>query len=291
MKFYIVTPTYNSLDWLKRAIRSVEDQVGEGVEVHHHVQDGGSGDGTPEWLENWQQTHRDISGYTFTYESKKDEGMYDALNLAWVKLPADADITAHLNSDEQYLPQALLQVAREYERNPDTDMVLGTFIILNPDGSYHCHRRPVRPHAWSSLTICEIITCSCFHLVDTFRKHGVRFDSSYKSIGDLVFFSDIMKTHPRVRVLPELLTSAYAMTGSNLAWTPVTEKDIRRYYAKLPKIATMTTGVVRRAVNFTRRIVDCFCTPPEVLVTYQGDDTSRTTQVVENPTCRWRILR
>ncbi len=291
MKFYIVTPAYNAIEWLRRCVRSVADQIGEGVEVHHHVQDGGSADGTPEWLENWQKDHCGINGYTFTFESGKDAGMYDALNRAWERLPEDADVTAHLNSDEQYLPNALQQVAQEFRRNPDADIVLGTFIILNPDGSYHCHRRPVRPHSWSSLTVCEIITCSCFHLADTFRKHGVRFDSSYKSIGDLVFFSDIMKTVPRVCVRPELLTSTYAMTGSNLAWTSVTEVDFKRYNAKLPKIATMTAGLVRRAVNFTRRIVDCFCSPPKELVIYQRDDGVRSMQAVEKPTCIWKVLR
>ncbi|MBE6409736.1 MAG: glycosyltransferase [Akkermansiaceae bacterium] len=291
MKFYIVTPTYNSLAWLKRAIRSVADQIGEGVEVHHHVQDGASKDGTQEWLSEWQRKHLNSPGYLFTYESCPDKGMYDALNHAWDKMPEDADVTAHLNSDEQYLPEALRQVAEVYAGRVDTDIVLGSFIVLNPDGSYHCHRRPVRPHSWSSLTVCEIITCSCFHQAATFRKHGVRFDASYKAIGDLVFFSDIMKTAPRVCVRTELLTSAYAMTGKNLGWTSATETDFERYCAKLPKIATMTTGLVRRAINFTRRIVDWFCSPPKELAIYQEDEESRSIQVVEKPTCIWRPLR
>lgn len=41
MTFYIVTPAYNALSWLQRCIYSVADQVAEGVEVHHHIQDGG----------------------------------------------------------------------------------------------------------------------------------------------------------------------------------------------------------------------------------------------------------
>lgn len=291
MKFYIVTPAYNAIEWLRRCVRSVADQVGEEVEVHHHVQDGGSADGTAEWLEDWRETHRGISGYTFTYESGRDAGMYDALNQAWEKLPEDADVTAHLNADEQYLPKALHQVVQEFKRKPDTDIVLGTFIILNPDGSYHCHRRPVRPQAWRSKLFCEMITCSCFHKASTFRKHGVRCDATYKSIGDLIFFSDIMKTSPRVCVKPELLTSAYAMTGSNLAWTPATERDFERYYAKLSKMEVRVAGIVRRAVNFTRRIVDCFCAPPKEVVIYHGNDTMRTVQVVDNPTCRWKIKR
>ena len=104
MKFYIVTPAYNALQWLQGCVRSVADQVKEGVEVHHHVQDGGSTDGTPSWLKTWQEEHQGVSGYTFTFESAKDAGMYDALNMAWEKIPSDAGVTAHLNCDEQYLP-------------------------------------------------------------------------------------------------------------------------------------------------------------------------------------------
>lgn len=291
MKFYIVTPAFNAIEWLRRCVRSIADQIGEGVEVHHHVQDGGSVDGTPEWLENWQKGHCGIAGYTFTYESGKDAGMYDALNQAWLSLPEDADVTAHLNSDEQYLPNALQQVAQEFTRKPNTDIVLGTFIILNSDESYHCHRRPVRPRAWRSAMICEMITCSCFHKVSTFRKHGIRFDASYKSVGDLVFFRDIMRTHPRVRVRPELMTSTYAVTGSNLAWSAITGPDYQRFYATLPKIAKLTKGFVRRAINYMRRVVDYFYTPPKEVSIYRGNDTSRTSRVVENPTCRWSVFR
>ncbi len=289
MKFYIVTPTYNALEWLRRCIRSVADQVSAGVEVHHHVQDGGSADGTKEWLEHWRAEHEEVPGYTFSYESGKDAGMYDALNRALEKLPETAEVTAHLNSDEQYLPGALAGVVRAYEEEPSSDMVLGSFIIQNADGSYHCHRRPVRPHAWSSETSCEIITCSCFHKVSTFRKHGVRFDASYKSIGDLVFFSNIMKTNPRVCVRPGLWTSAYAMTGSNLAWTDVTAGESKRYFATLSWFSVGTRGLKRRFVNFIRRMKDSFYSPPRELSVYLRDDDRRTVQAIERPTTIWKI--
>lgn len=289
MKFYIVTPTYNSLQWLSRCVRSVADQVGEGVEVHHHVQDGGSSDGTPAWLEQWAGEHAGHAGYKFSYRSGRDRGMYDALNLAWADIPADADVTAHLNSDEQYLPGALSGVAAVYEGRPQTDLVLTTFIILNQDGSYHCHRRPVFPHAWSSRMVCEIITCACFHKVSSFRKHGVRFQAVYKSIGDLVFFADIMNTRPNVVVCPELLTSGYAMTGSNLAWTAVTRAEEERYYKTLSPLQNRLRGLVRRAVNFRRRVTDVWSSPPKSCALYAGDSETRVTQVITKPTCIWRI--
>ena len=51
MKFLIATPSYNQLAYLGRAVASVRDQVCEGIEIHHHVQDAGSTDGTVEFLQ------------------------------------------------------------------------------------------------------------------------------------------------------------------------------------------------------------------------------------------------
>lgn len=289
MKFYIVTPTYNSLKWLRCCIRSVADQACEGVEVHHHVQDGCSTDGTTEWLEAWQKEHEGKSGYKLTYESRSDAGMYDALNKAWDKMPENTDVTAHLNSDEQYLPQALRHVADEFGKHAKTDLLLSSCIIMNPDGSYHCHRRSIKPHEWISRTVCEIMTCCCFHKADTFRKHGVRFDSAYKSIGDLVFFSNIMKTHPNVLVRAGLMTSAYAMTGSNLAWTNISKKEIQSYFSTLSKMDVFAFEFNWRMVNFLRRRREIFYSPPGELSAYQQDNTVRTSQVIDKPTTHWII--
>lgn len=288
MKFYIITPSYQSLKWLRCCVRSVADQVGEGVEVHHHVQDGGSADGTPEWLAAWQQEHADVRGYTFTYESGRDAGMYDALNKAWEKLPQDADVTAHLNSDEQYLPGVLSEVAAKMKAAPKTSMVIGSVILLEADGSYHCHRRCVKPHLWSSYTGCEILTCTCFHRVSDFRRHGVRFDSRYRSIGDLVFFRDIMLRNPRVCVCADLFISAYTLTGNNLAWTDATREDSRIYWPTVPRWRCLIHPIVYRVVNFKRRIIDRFCAAPAAYSVYLGDADTRTERLIEKPSCIWR---
>lgn len=290
MKFYIVTPTYNSLNWLKRAIRSVADQVGEAVEVHHHVQDGCSTDGTPEWLENWQREQAGKPGYTFTYESSRDKGMYDALNHAWDKLPGDADVTAHLNSDEQYLPQALAQVGAEFAKKADMDMLTATFIVLNPDESYHCHYRPIKPTIWRSVNECMIRSSSCFHRASTMRRHGVRFDTAYRIISDRVFFLDILKTHPKVYAMPKLFTTTDAMTGTNLAWSLNLEKEEKYYRSKNSPIVLLIGWFFTRAVNLCRRLVNCFCEPPREVCIYRGDNLERTAEKVEKPTCRWRQI-
>ena len=84
MKFYIITPAWNALRWLPCAVRSVRDQACPSIEVHHHVQDGGSTDGSREWLETWQREHGNEPDYRFSFESAPDRGMYDAINRAWM---------------------------------------------------------------------------------------------------------------------------------------------------------------------------------------------------------------
>ena len=67
MNFVIITPSYNQLEFLRRCIASIADQVTDEIVIHHHVQDGGSSDGTGEFLKNYAGYMGSIisSGYTF----------------------------------------------------------------------------------------------------------------------------------------------------------------------------------------------------------------------------------
>lgn len=287
MKFYIVTPTYNALDWLKRAIRSVADQVREGVEVHHHVQDGASKDGTQAWLEEWQRTHQDTPGYVFTYESCPDKGMYDALNHAWDKMPEDADITAHLNSDEQYLPDALAQVGEVFKKLAEPDMLITTFLFLKEDGRYHCHYRPVKPTAWKCWATSMIRTSACFLNAATFSRVGIRYDISYKIIADRKFYAQYLEKVGRVRTVPALITSTDAITGSNLAWSAGLQGEEDRYTASLPFWIKLVRGAVWRINHVYRRLSDKLHTAPRQFAAYMADDSERTMKTIEKPTCSW----
>ncbi len=287
MKFYIVTPTYNAVDWLKRCVLSVADQVGQGVEVHHHVQDGASTDGTPAWLAEWKQHSADIPGYIFSYDSENDAGMYDAINKAWSKLPDDADITAHLNSDEQYLPHALRGVAEAFQANSEADVVLGTYIIVDAQSRYICHRRPIMPHKWSSRTVCEIITCSCFHRTETFRRHGIRFNTRWRAIADVVFYRDLVHYHTRFHVLPELLTSVFTVTGTNLAWSDTSRREWGELNAEMPWYVSGRHAFAFRWCNLKRRLIDWKCIAPSDYAIYMQNSAKRITRSINKPTCVW----
>lgn len=288
MKFYIVTPTYNALGWLQRCVRSVADQVCRQVEVHHHVQDGASMDGTIAWLQLWQQQHSDIPGYKLSFESIKDNGMYDAINRAWEKIPLDADITAHLNSDEQYLPGALAGLAQEFELHPDAEIAVCTYIVVDAEGRYICHRRPVRPQKWISHTVCEIITCVCFHKVAAFMRHGIRFNSRWRAIADVVFFRDIVNSSPRFLILPGLFTSIFTVTGKNLQWSSVSAEEWLQLMSEESWWWHYRHAFAYRWCHLKKIFYDKLCNPPTIYSLFLKEDKERSNCIIKKPTCYWK---
>lgn len=287
MKFYIVTPAYNSLVWLQSCIRSVADQVTDGVEVHHHIQDGGSTDGTSDWLREWQEQHQTIPGYTFTFTSARDSGMYDALNKAWDAMPDSADVAAHLNSDEQYTPGALTAVATAFGPRPAADALVATYLVLDEKLRYICHRRPVKPRHLLSQSICEIITCACFMRADFFRKCGVRFDTNYKSLADLIFYRDFMSFHPVVRIIPNQVTSIYVVTGSNISWQEITDREREQIRSQFPYFNRKFGWFLVKWHNLKRILVDRFCESPAGYALYHRGEAQRSEHRIPHPTCLW----
>ena len=286
MKFYIVTPSFRAISWLPRCVRSVADQVGDGVEVHHHVQDGDSDDGSAEWLAAWQKAHADTPGYIFSYECSSDDGMYDAINKAWELLPDDADVTAHLNADEQYLPGALAAVAAWQQKKPAAEVLLGTYIIADEENRYICHRRPVVPRAWSSWLNCACITNSAFYRADAFRRIQPRFDIQWRCVGDLVFFRELTWRKVRFCTIP-VVTSLFICTGENLAWTDRAHEEWLSLHAGVPWLFLRANAFIYRWVNFKRRVADVFLKSPRQYEAYAADAASRVLYRIDEPSVAW----
>lgn len=289
--WYIITPCLQAFPRLAACVRSVADQAGEGLCIHHHVQDGGSTDGSAAWLARWQQEHATTPNYRFTYASTPDRGMYDALNQAWAQMPETATFTAHLNADEQYLPGALQQVSEAFAHRPAIDILETTHIACDRENRYHCHRRPVQPHAFSSRMTAELTTCTTFWRASAFRRLGLRFDLRYRIIEDLPFMHAVVASGISIATCPRLFTSAYTVTGRNMGWTPAGWRELRDYNASQPLINRLLYPFSKRWVNLRRRLVDCLCPPPRELCLYHGDADSRKCERIEHPTCIWRLNR
>ena len=103
---YICTPCYNSVKTIDRTITSVIFQSGN-FNIHYHIQDGGSTDGTINVLESWQRriANKEIPlhclNLVFTFASEADSGMYDAIVKSFDKLAPDSHSwMGWINSDD-----------------------------------------------------------------------------------------------------------------------------------------------------------------------------------------------
>ena len=111
-KFFITTPAFNSANTVSRTIASVISQSGD-FEIHYHIQDGGSKDGTLELLERWKSLIESgrypitCHAIHFSYESSPDEGMYDALCKGFANFSINPeDWMGWINSDDYFVQGA-----------------------------------------------------------------------------------------------------------------------------------------------------------------------------------------
>lgn len=112
LRFSILTPTLNRRAMVAEAAESVAAQGWPALE--HIVADGGSSDGTREWLAG-RAGVRVLPG--------GDEGIYDGLNKAVAA--AEGDIIGWLNSDDCYAPGAFAAVSAAFARDPSLHAVCG----------------------------------------------------------------------------------------------------------------------------------------------------------------------
>ena len=289
-KFWIVTPSYNQAGWLRQCIASVRDQVGSGasgIAVHHHVQDAHSSDDTASLLEDSVHAQRPKKGYTFSYSIEQDQGMYDAINRGWQQATADIDIIGHLNCDEQYLPDALTRIAHEFEPSPTNHVVLAALIVTNDQGNYICHRRSVQPVKLLSRFCCAGFTAATFQSADLVRKKNILFDTSWKNIGDKVWYNALHDAGAEFSVLHEVV-SAFTDTGANLNWTESSAEE-RRRYARAHQWRWAGGSAVVARVNALRRwwLERVHTQPGSYAIFTRESPDQRVKFVIEKPTGHW----
>jgi hypothetical protein len=320
MHFLIVTPGFNQLDYLKRCIASVRDQVSGGtVAVHHHIQDGGSTDGTVDWLcqyllevesGKWNEQY---PSYSFSFTSEADEGMYDAVNRGWqqglgmvaggrwqgadvgktnnkfsITNNRDDTIVAWLNCDEQYLEGALLRVAGWFERHPEKDVVFGDALVVRPEGTLLCVRRVCSPKLNHIATAyLPVFSAAMFLRAHAVVEKNLFPDPAWRVLGDVELVARMIKAQLNPGVLHENL-AAFTDSGNNYSLTGPAEAEQARMMQKLPlsaqrlKVLWMILHRIKKLIagDYLRRSVS--------YALYTGAETTRTPFSVRRAPVIWR---
>ncbi|TRX01782.1 glycosyltransferase family 2 protein [Candidatus Methylobacter oryzae] len=123
MKISIVTISYNQVQYLEKAIRSIIDQDFDDLE--YIVVDPGSNDGSRDIIEKYRSKITQI-----LYEP--DKGPADGLNNGF-RL-ATGDIFGFINADDELLPGALQKIAGYFEQHPQIDVACGSGYIIDKTG-------------------------------------------------------------------------------------------------------------------------------------------------------------
>lgn len=114
----VVTPSYQAMPYIIRAIESV--RVQDYLFMEHIIFDGGSTDGTLEVLQGYPE---------LVWVSEPDRGQSDALNKGFRR--AGGEIIGWLNADDTYQPGAIAAAVKFLVENPDVDLVYSDLRIID----------------------------------------------------------------------------------------------------------------------------------------------------------------
>ena len=134
MKFSIVSPTYNAEKYIAETIESVISQKGD-FEIEYIIVDNCSTDNTIKIVKEYESLIREGSPIvkcnkvTMQWVSKRDRGMYDAINNGFGM--AAGDILAWVNSSDYYFPGAFDIVRKTFSEFPQVKWLAGITSYIN----------------------------------------------------------------------------------------------------------------------------------------------------------------
>jgi glycosyltransferase involved in cell wall biosynthesis len=186
----IITPSFNQARFLEQALQSV---LGQGYpRLEYLVVDGGSTDGSLEILRRYRDR---LSGWT----SEPDQGQADAINKGLRR--ARGEIVAWLNSDDAYLPGALVDAVAVLEGDPSLGMVYADGLMVDSD--LHLLDR----HRYPEVDVVDLLSFEVILQPTVFMRREAVVDlgylnPSYHLILDHEFWVRMAARYP-VRHIPE----------------------------------------------------------------------------------------
>lgn len=297
-KFSIITPSYSQLELLGLCVASIRDQ--SRIEIEHIIQDANS-PGIEEFARaNGAEFHRNgelvfaasctdksSADYSLKIISEPDQGMYHAINKGLQR--ATGDICAWLNCDEQYLPGTLEKVLKWFRTHADFDVLMGSVVVINTEGSYLCDRKPTVPSKWHTLVSGNL---SYYSAAMFFRRSSVldqqlTFDTEWKIIGDSVWTLKLLKSDLKVRTTPASL-SCFMFSGDNLSHDKRAATERRKLKLQAAMFVRLITPLLILAFRIHRLVAGCYCILPHKYSIYtKCSPKERVEFNASKPTHRW----
>ncbi len=199
----VITPSFNSEEFIEAAILSVSRQPG--VSVEHIVVDNASADNTLAIVKRYGEVQ---------WVSECDRGQSDAINKGF--LSATGDLVGWLNADDYYLPGGLEAIARAAQQHPEADVIYGDCVFVDRGGKIV---RSKVEHGFDRSVLmyfgCYIPSTATFFrrsIIDS----GLLLDCDYRVCMDFEYFARLAHAGFKFHYVPHFI-AAFRWHGSNVS--------------------------------------------------------------------------
>lgn len=177
-KISIVTTSYNQGEFLERTILSILNQNYPHLE--YIIIDGGSSDGSVDIIKKYEM-------FLHYWVSEPDKNHSQAINKGFLR--SSGEILGWLNSDDTYLPNALMSIGQVFGANPKADVVYGNGYFIDIKDNF-LKKYPVVPLSKMSFVYFQsgLFQQSTFWKRDIFFEAGkINENKNYSMDIDLFF--------------------------------------------------------------------------------------------------------
>lgn len=174
-KISIITPVLNSKKKIRRCIESIINQKYPKNKIEHIIIDGGSKDGTLNIIKEYKNKIK-------YWHSKKDNGLYDAMNIGISK--AKGDIICILNSDDYFYKNCFKIVSKYFSKKP-IDFLFGSVMKNRIYHNFFPEKIWYKFNVYPSHSISFFIKKKSHNLVGKYNlkfKHCADRDYLYRAI-------------------------------------------------------------------------------------------------------------
>lgn len=186
----IVIPSYNQGQYIEETIRSILLQGYPALELI--VMDGGSTDGTRAVLEKYDS-------WIAHWQSAKDGGQTNAIAAGFGR--ATGDLAGWQNSDDYFLPGALLAAGRAARDNPGADAFYGTVDYVDAEGRFLRHADIREPNFRNNMPYPCVLNQALLVRRGLFAR-GVRLDERITHCMDYDFLWQLLFLGARFAEVP-----------------------------------------------------------------------------------------
>jgi len=196
----LITPTLNDINSLKKLLKNIKKQTFKNFE--HIIADGGSTDGTVEYLKANKSVNKIISS--------RDFNMYKGINKA-LDL-CEGRIIGYINADDQYNDHEYFKKIAYYFSKEKFDCIYSGYRVIDKENKREKIYVPLKFKRRYLITLGMPFCQHSFFWNSKFKKK--RFSLNYKICSDFEFIGNIMLNSKKIVYLKSITSSFFKRKNS-----------------------------------------------------------------------------